>query len=311
MSPADPTAKAALHSGDNDILGAALAQLNERDAVYVALHYGFDVPVAALVRLFKARSTRLIHNYDYLGHMHDVLATGRNRLGELLRDSGLTPGDLDWQRSRAVRDIGTQHRVEQLVPCMHCRQQKLPLITSSGRPRRYCSDSCRQAAYRKRRADPPSRDDPEHGMLPCFAGIEQRIPIEIRRGLIDLQCRGAIRMEQLTLDNPGITDLERYLARRWSPTSPLIRAARIALAYLEQRGANLYEVFLHGKDIRSRMTPYSVGFECRYLRAMPRVFTEFGGTEWLEIPRPSPTEPLIALRIQALDRKHLAKFHWD
>ncbi|WP_406641417.1 hypothetical protein [Amycolatopsis sp. WGS_07] len=316
MSQSDPTAKAAIHSSYDDVLGSALAQMTGHVADFVVLREAFEVPVAILVRLFKARAVRVLDDYDYLGHMHSLLYSGRSQLRELLEERGLTEDELDWHSSPAVRKIGSRHGVDTLLECRHCRQPKIPVLGKpTGRPREYCSSSCKQAAYRERRANPATvaakLNDPEHGMMPCFAGIERRIPIDIRFGLIELAKNKIIHIEQVLLEDIAASpEAEHYLARRWPSTSPLTRAARAGLAYAERRGAHLQEMFLHGQDIQERTTPYSVCFDCRYLRAMPRIFTEFGCTEWLEIPRPSPTGNLIALRINPLNHAALANFRW-
>lgn len=309
----DPTAKAALHSGDSDVLGQALAQLDDKCmAEFLVLHEAFEVPVAALARLLKLKLSAFFGRYDYVGDVRCTLYTGRIRLREYLSEVGLSPADLDWHSSAAVREIGRRLKVDRTRPCAHCGESKLDMVEPRGRPREYCSNPCRQAAYRRRRAEPPELDDPERAMLPCFAGIARRIPFGIRLGLIALSRDGAIRMEQTALAGRGSTDAaqDRFLDYRWSPESPLARAARVALDHLVRRGVDLDGVYLHGRDLGGNMTPYSVGFECRYLRAMPRVFTEFGGVEWIEIPRPSRTGDLVALRIEAVDRERLAGFRW-
>ncbi|MFE3177581.1 hypothetical protein ACFXPA_23920 [Amycolatopsis sp. NPDC059090] len=316
MNQSDPTAKAAIHSSDDDVVGVALAQMTGYVADFVVLHDAFEVPVATLVRLFKARAVRVLDDYDYLGRTHSILRSGRRQLRELLLERGLAEDELDWNSSPAVRKIGSRHGVDTLLECRHCRQSKIPVLgKQTGRPREYCSPSCKQAAYRERRANPATvaarLNDPENGIMPCFAGIERRIPIDIRFGLVELANNKAIRMEQVLLEDVAASpEAERYLARRWPNASPLAGAARAGLAYAERRGTHVQEVFLHGKDIQERITPYSVCFDCRYLHAMPRIFTEYGCTEWLEIPRPSPTGTLIALRINPLNHTYLATFDW-
>jgi len=309
MTRSDPTAAAAIQSNDSDVLGSALAQLDDYAIDFVVLRYAFDVPWSALVRLFKARSAQVLPDYDYLGRMHNIVGWGRRQLGTFLGEKGISAEDLNWLDSAAVRAIGTKYHIHDLVECNHCHRRKIPILGEpTGRPREYCSNPCRQAAYRKRKANPAAiaaaLNDPEHGMLPCFAGIERRIPLNRRLNLIALAAEDAISMKQVILEDAHLAnpDLEHRLRWRWSPTSPLFRAAKAALAYAEKQGATLTEVFLHGQDIKERTTPYSIGFDCRYLGAMPRVFREFGGTDWIEIPRPSRHAPLRALHIKAKTR---------
>jgi hypothetical protein len=153
VNPSDPTANAAIRSGDDDVLGFALDELDEIDAVFIVLRDSFEVPIAGLVRFLKASSKNVIPNYDYLGHVRSMLAGAREQLSRAIAKSGLVREDLDWQSSRAVRDIGARHGVNLLRPCGHCLQQKISVGGSMGRPREYCSNSCRQAAYRRRQAD--------------------------------------------------------------------------------------------------------------------------------------------------------------
>jgi hypothetical protein len=49
-----------------------------------------------------------------------------------------------------------------------------------------------------------------------------------------------------------------------------------------------------------------VDFKCRYLRGMPRRLTDWPGGEWIEIPRPTLRQPLLALRIVVRDLDVLA-----
>ncbi|GAA4660266.1 hypothetical protein [Amycolatopsis dongchuanensis] len=301
----DPTARAAIQHGDQDVLGLALAKLKKTEAELVVLRYGFSVPVAVLVRMYRG-PTGGIPDYDYLGHVHGLLAGAVDGLAEYLREGDLAPEDLDWQSSAAVRNIGARFRVDQLLPCAHCRQRKISVINPRGRPREYCSAACKQAAYRERRSNPSAvaaaSNDPEHGRIPCFAGMERRIPVDVRFNLIELQQRGAISIDRLTLqDDPSLEACVDDLCwRRWSPGSPLRRAARAALSHLVRRGVTPDQVWLHGSAWPDG-TSHSIGLECRYIRDMPWYFNERGGTEWLEIPRPSRNAPLLALHIRPTD----------
>ncbi|MFK0250494.1 hypothetical protein ACIQUM_37855 [Amycolatopsis azurea] len=317
MNASDPTARAAIHSGDGDVLGSALAELAGNDADIIVLREAFEVPMTVIVRLYKATRRRLLPDFDYLGHVHGIMETARRRVREFLAQEGFTTEDLDWHSSPIVRDIGARYRVHHLVACLHCDHSRIPILSRTGRPREYCSAACRQAAYRRRRADPAavaaSLDAPDAGFLPCFTGLERRIPSDSRFELVALEKSGAIDIERITIDAADDAKFERHIEdhlwrRRWSAESPFRHTARAALAHLCTRGVNLDEVFLHGEDLHSRVTPHAVGFGCRYLPDMPRLFLEFGGTEWLEFPRVSKAQVLPCLLIRALDHDKLSAF---
>ncbi|WP_344638654.1 hypothetical protein [Kitasatospora cystarginea] len=56
------------------------------------------------------------------------------------------------QRLPHVRDLVAQIEREVLTACEHCERPAIPPPTTrGGRPRRYCSNACRQAAYRARK----------------------------------------------------------------------------------------------------------------------------------------------------------------
>ncbi|MFE5566107.1 hypothetical protein ACFQ68_14070 [Amycolatopsis japonica] len=317
MNASDPTAMAAIHSGDGDVLGAALAQLEGNDADIIVLREAFEVPMTVIIRLYKATRQRVLPDFDYLGHVHGIMAGTRLQVRDFLAQQGFTADDLDWHSSPTVRDIGARYRVHHRVPCLHCGHSRIPILTRTGRPREYCSNACRQAAYRGRRANPAdvaaTMDNPGAGLRPCFAGFERRIPADSRFELIALEKSGAISMERITIDAASDARFESHIEehlwwRRWSDGSPFLHAARAALAHLRTRGVDLDEVFLHGKDLCSQVTPYAVGFACRYLPVMRRVFVKFGGTEWIEFPRVSKGAALPCLRIRALDHVKLAAF---
>ncbi|ANN20281.1 hypothetical protein SD37_34915 [Amycolatopsis orientalis] len=317
MNGSDPTARAAIHSGNGDVLGAALAQLEGNDADIIVLREAFEVPMTVIIRLYKATRQQVLPDFDYLGHVHGIMAGARHQVRDFLAQEGFTADDLDWHNSAAVRDIGARYRVHHLVPCQHCGDSKIPMLSRTGRPREYCSDACRQAAYRRRQANPAAAaaylDDPAAGLRPCFAGFERSIPADSRFKLVALEKSGAISMERITINAASDAKFEHHIEdhlwwRRWSPQSPFLHAARAALAHLRSRGLNLDEVFLHGQDIHSEITPYAVGFTCRYLPAMRRVFVRFGGTEWIEFPRVSTGPTLPCLRIRALDHVKLSTF---
>lgn len=160
--------------------------------------------------------------------------------------------------------------------------------------------------------DPAAGRAPRDAMIPEFEGLDRWLPLYTRERLVAMIDAGAIRVERLTLDDAAITtplmeDIRRR--RRWDRSSPLFRAAKAVIAYWEQRGIDPGTAHLHGKDIHDRDTPYFAGFDCRYLRTMPRCLTTFEGVEWLEVVHPTKTLPLHSLRFLPLDKdalRHIA-----
>ena len=123
---------------------------------------------------------------------------------------------------------------------------------------------------------------------------------------------GAITITRVELADAEVHDARArtILQRRWRPDSPLRRAATAALAYLEARGVSLLAVHLQGRDIEQSDTPYFVGLGWRHIRSMPWCLAEWKGEEWLEVPRPTKTQPLLALRITVADRDALVAEAW-
>ena len=101
-----------------------------------------------------------------------------------------------------------------------------------------------------------------------------------------------------------------HIADRWNPSSPLHRAANAVITDWEQRGIDPCQGHLHGADIRDKNTPYFAGFGWRYFTSMPFCLTEHGGTEWLEVVRPTRTQTLHALRILPGSRQLLSQADW-
>jgi len=150
-------------------------------------------------------------------------------------------------------------------------------------------------------AGPAERDS----MLPAFEGLERWLARPVRELLVGLV--EAITITQVELADAEVRDARArtILQRRWRPDSPLRRAATAALAHLEARGVSLRAVHLQGRDIEQGDTPYFVGLGCRHIRSMPWRLAEWKGEEWLEVPRPTKTQPLLALRITVADRDAL------
>ncbi|WP_410589514.1 nucleotidyltransferase domain-containing protein [Amycolatopsis sp. lyj-23] len=156
-------------------------------------------------------------------------------------------------------------------------------------------------------ADPAAGRAPRHGMLPCFDGLDEWIPRPVREEVAGLVEDEVVTVEQLTLVDKAVVDptISELIESRWIETSPLRRAARAAVAHLEERGADLHSLFLHGEDTGAELTPFSIGFQLTHLRSMLRIFAEYGGQEWIEVVHPTRRSPLHALRIVLKDRRKL------
>jgi hypothetical protein len=149
-------------------------------------------------------------------------------------------------------------------------------------------------------------------MLPAFDGIDHWVPRGVREALHAAVAAGAVSVEQLTLDDQQVGDerAEKHMTRRWSPESPLARAGHAVLAYLESRRVDPASVHLHGRDVADGDTPYFAGMQWRYWRSVQSCLTEFEGLEWIEIPRPTRTQPLKAIRIVVIDPNKLKDVPW-
>lgn len=69
---------------------------------------------------------------------------------------------------------------------------------------------------------------------------------------------------------------------------------------------DLARVYLHGRDIGEKMTPYLVGFQVTYFSTMMRLFQEYGGREWVEVVHPTRTKTLRAWRVTLRDSAKVA-----
>lgn len=157
--------------------------------------------------------------------------------------------------------------------------------------------------------DPDATRAPREAMIPCFEGLEDHLPLFVRESFIELVNDGTISIEQITLPDVEIDDPEIHsqINWRWKEGSPLKRAAHAVLGHLESRGVDLHAVHLHGEDLDETATPYYAAFQLRYVRALPWCFTEHGGIEWIEVPKPTRSKPTIALRVQLLDRDKMTR----
>jgi hypothetical protein len=125
--------------------------------------------------------------------------------------------------------------------------------------------------------------------------------------------RYASTLERTVLADGEVTNARAraHLADRWTPSSPLYRAAQAVVAGWERRGIDPCHGHLHGADIHDTDTPYFARFGWRYFASIRACLTEYGGVEWLEVVHPTRTRPLDALRVVPRDRELLARAVWS
>jgi hypothetical protein len=145
--------------------------------------------------------------------------------------------------------------------------------------------------------------DAMHPSLETVAG-ELRRPSRIM--LTELAANGYIALELLDLpdaDLEAIADphYRHHVARRWTPTSPLARAARAAGSYLQAGGADLTRVRLMSEAVF--LPDMAFGVEARedWLGSLVHQTGREDMTEAVFVLRPNLKRPLRALRIVPLD----------
>jgi hypothetical protein len=165
------------------------------------------------------------------------------------------------------------------------------------------------ARLRAIKPDPEAGRAPRDGMLPAFEGIDRHVPRPVREMLSAWATQSAVTVERVDLPaREAKGEIAREaIERRWGAASVLRRAGHAALAHLEQQRIPAEQVHLHGHDlVVNSDTPYFVGFQWRYANAIHQCLTHWGGVQWLEIPHPTSSGPLVALRIDVIDRDALA-----
>jgi len=86
--------------------------------------------------------------------------------------------------------------------------------------------------------DPSQGRAPRDAMLPQFDGLDRWIPRPVREAISAAVTGGAITVQHLVLPDSEVTNPRalEHLASRWTPSSPLHRAARAVVADWERRG---------------------------------------------------------------------------
>jgi Sigma-70, region 4 len=148
-SPNDPTSRIALGIEGIELLHSVLDTLSEHEAMVIAMRFGLTnggpktLDEIGQIYGLSRDSVRQIESLSMAKLQHRSRSTPLGVWdGEALVDIVSTPGA---GLSRISTDSSTW--------CSQCH--KVPLITrnetsEAGRTRKYCSNACRQAAYRTR-----------------------------------------------------------------------------------------------------------------------------------------------------------------
>ncbi len=148
----DPTSRIALGFEGTGLLHAILDTLSEREATMIAMRYGLtDGKPKALNEISR-------HYGISRERVVQIITRGLAKLRHQSRRAVLGV----WEEGTLVDIVSTgsftrsHYRTASLTWCAQCN--KVPVITpdegeapKGGRARKYCSNACRQAAYRTRK----------------------------------------------------------------------------------------------------------------------------------------------------------------
>lgn len=149
--------------------------------------------------------------------------------------------------------------------------------------------------------DPAAGRAPRDHVLAAYEQIADLLPRPVR---IDLhrwctEATAAVTVLDLPDGRPSNPLADRRLQRRWSATSPLLRAAGAALAHLESEGQPLRRVALHGRHLDHEAVDADidcfVDLHWRYWHSVERYLDD--GQSWLEVLPATSRQPLHAVRI--------------
>lgn len=165
------------------------------------------------------------------------------------------------------------------------------------------------------------RLDGRPGIRCClsFEGIEDWIPARAAKHCSVRRKAAPIAVERIALsDVPAASNLaEEHVAGRWSPGSPLYRAALAVVVSTAREFTRRRHSWvlggawcgpgpmpLHAGDTQDLDTRYFASFGWRYFRFIP--CTNRSGIEWLIVVHPTRTRPLDYPRIVPLDNEKLS-----
>jgi hypothetical protein len=140
---------------DGELLYELLDDLSEREAGIVYMYFGLgEKEPQTLDEIGKLYGVTRERIRQVLEKAISKLRHPSRTLKLLVTDShGHLTDYIEFRRKHRVtewdRRIYEKWRAN-FISCAHCGQQEFPSVRG-GRPRKYCSDKCRQAAYRARR----------------------------------------------------------------------------------------------------------------------------------------------------------------
>lgn len=149
-TPKDPTPRRVLGLDGRDRLYSVLDTLSEREAGVMALRFGLTDGKA---RTFDEIASIYGISREYAAQIYRDI---RRSMKDPLRSGAIEV----WDNGQLIDTVDTPSYAASLaaaIPVAWCSQcHEVPLmahdeISKGGRPRRYCSARCRQAAYRARR----------------------------------------------------------------------------------------------------------------------------------------------------------------
>jgi Nucleotidyltransferase domain len=146
--------------------------------------------------------------------------------------------------------------------------------------------------------DPAAGQSERDAMQPEFVGLDKWLILPIRRALIDLQDRGAIKVHRVELADrvPAHRRVQRVVDMRWhSQDSPARRAACAALARLEDEGVDLMTVRIGDAALGDQPPVHVVSWTLQRLNLLPQWIRDSQG-QWLHVANPSRGKPMSALR---------------
>jgi hypothetical protein len=158
-------------------------------------------------------------------------------------------------------------------------------------------------------ADPKAGRAERDHMIEQFGGLDKWIPRAVPAELVALAAAGAIEIRRLELADARPVHADAVdMLDRWTETSPLRRAAAAALHHAESTGHDPHTLWVQGQTVGVPWTDNFHGtlwtsFGWRYFNELAYRLRD--GLEWLEVIRPTRTQPLHALHLTVRDGDRL------
>jgi hypothetical protein len=148
-SPNDPTSRFVLFTEGTNTLASVLDSLTEREAAVITLRFGINTgQPTTLDEVARIRGV----TRDYVRQIETL---AMSKLRHPMRSDRLRVTDGEANLGFVDALFGQlDPSGDDLVRCSHCQKRQFNPQnggSTGGRTRKYCSDKCRQAAYRARR----------------------------------------------------------------------------------------------------------------------------------------------------------------